>query len=100
YQTYLRHSFGGNVITRDIREGTVMNEQAEKLKQKFGSALAEEIYDNRIITIPGFKGRTSKNFRKNLARTIQAEQKKSLITWGWGNQKIRIRKQTDCREWY
>jgi len=74
----IRHTcvipFGGNVITRDIREGcTVMNEQAEKLKQKFGSALAEEIYDNRIITIPGFKGRDHKEIsEKNLARIIQA----------------------------
>lgn len=74
----IRHTcvipFGGNVITRDIREGcTVMNEQAEKLKQKFGSALADEIYDNRIITIPGFKGREHKEIsEKNLARIIQA----------------------------
>jgi cell division protein FtsA len=74
----IRHTcvipFGGNVITRDIREGcTVMNEQAEKLKQKFGSALADEIYDNRIITIPGFKGRDHKEIsEKNLARIIQA----------------------------
>ena len=57
----IRHTavipFGGNVITKDIQEGcTVMHEQAEKLKVKFGSALADEIYDNRIITIPGFKG--------------------------------------------
>src|SRR5690606_12480725 len=74
----IRHAcvipFGGNVVTRDIREGcTVMNEQAEKLKQKFGSALADEIYDNRIITIPGFKGREHKEIsEKNLARIIQA----------------------------
>lgn len=74
----IRHTcvipFGGNVVTRDIREGcTVLNEQAEKLKVKFGSALAEEITDNRIITIPGFKGREGKEIsEKNLARIIQA----------------------------
>jgi len=74
----IRHTavipFGGNVITKDIREGcTVMLEQAEKLKTKFGSAMAEEIYDNRIITIPGFKGREHKEIsEKNLARIIQA----------------------------
>jgi len=62
------------VITKDIREGcTVMNEQAEKLKIKFGSAMADEIVDNRIITIPGFKGRDHKEIsEKNLARIIQA----------------------------
>jgi cell division protein FtsA len=74
----IRHTcvipFGGNVITRDIREGcTVMNEQAEKLKVKFGSAMADEIVDNRVITIPGFKGRDHKEIsEKNLSRIIQA----------------------------
>lgn len=74
----IRHTcvipFGGNVITRDIREGcTVMSDQAEKLKVKFGSALADEIVDNRIITIPGFRGRDHKEIsEKNLARIIQA----------------------------
>ncbi len=74
----IRHTcvipFGGNIITKDIREGcTVMNEQAEKLKVKFGSAMADEVVDNRIITIPGFKGRDHKEIsEKNLARIIQA----------------------------
>ncbi|HRO08875.1 MAG TPA: cell division protein FtsA [Saprospiraceae bacterium] len=74
----IRHTcvipFGGNVVTKDIREGcTVMNDQAEKLKIKFGSALADEIVDNRIITIPGFKGRDHKEIsEKNLSRIIQA----------------------------
>ncbi len=74
----IRHTavipFGGNVITKDIREGcTVMNDQAEKLKVRFGSALSQEIYDNRIITIPGFKGRDPKEIsEKNLARIIEA----------------------------
>lgn len=58
-----------------------MNEQAEKLKQKFGSALAEEIYDNRIITIPGFKGRDHKEISEKISpESFRPEQKKSLIT--------------------
>lgn len=74
----LRHTavipFGGNVVTKDIKEGcTVMQQQAEKLKIKFGCALAEEVTDNRIITIPGFKGRDNKEIsEKNLALIIQA----------------------------
>ena len=74
----IRHTsvipFGGNVITCDIKEGcTVMKDQAEKLKTKFGSALSEEIIDNRIITIPGFKGRDYKEIsEKNLAKIIEA----------------------------
>lgn len=74
----LRHTavipFGGNVVTKDIKEGcTVMQQQAEKLKIKFGSALSEEVIDNRIITIPGFKTRDNKEIsEKNLALIIQA----------------------------
>ena len=74
----IRHTavvpFGGDVITRDIKEGcTVMYDQAEKLKVKFGSALADEIVDNRIVTIPGLKGRDPKEIsEKNLAKIIQA----------------------------
>lgn len=74
----IRHTavipFGGNVITKDILEGlSVMKDQAEKLKVKFGSALAEEIKDNRLIVIPTFRGRDSKEIsEKNLARIIQA----------------------------
>jgi cell division protein FtsA len=50
-----------------------MQSQAEQLKVKFGSALADEVFDNRIITIPGLKGREPKEIsEKNLARIIQA----------------------------
>jgi cell division protein FtsA len=77
--------FGGNVITKDIKEGcTVMPQQAEKLKVKFGSALAEEVYDNRIITIPGVRGRDHKEIsEKNLARIIQARVEEILdyVVW-------------------
>ena len=74
----IRHTavipFGGNVITKDIQEGcNVMHTQAEKLKVRFGSALGDEIYDNRIITIPGFRGKEHTEIsEKNLSRIIQA----------------------------
>ena len=74
----IRHTaiipFGGNVITKDIKEGcTVMTHQAEKLKVRFGCALADEVFDNRIITIPGIKGHEPREIsEKNLARIIQA----------------------------
>lgn len=78
HEGIIRHTavipFGGNVITKDIKEGcTVMQHQAEQLKVKFGAALADEVYDNRIITIPGLKGHEPKEIsEKNLARIIQA----------------------------
>lgn len=74
----IRHTavipFGGNIITEDIKEGcTVLADQAEKLKVKFGVALADMIKDNRRITIPVLKGREAKSIsEKNLARIIQA----------------------------
>lgn len=74
----IRHTavipFGGNVITNDIKEGcTVMANQAEKLKIKFGSAMADEVYENRIITIPGLRGRDPREIlERNLAMIIQA----------------------------
>jgi len=85
----IRHTavipFGGNVITSDIKEGcTVMTPQAEKLKIRFGSALADEVYDNRIITIPGLKGRPPREIaEKNLARIIQARMEEILdyVVW-------------------
>lgn len=85
----IRHTavvpLGGNVITKDIKDGcTVMAQQAEKLKVKFGSALADEVYDNRIITIPGLRGRDHKEIsEKNLARIIQARVEEILdyVLW-------------------
>lgn len=74
----IRHTavipFGGNAITEDIREGcTVMKHQAELLKVKFGSALADENQENEIISIPGLRERPPKEISvKNLAYIIQA----------------------------
>jgi len=74
----IRHTgvipFGGDVITKDVREGcTIMDRQAEELKRMHGSALAEEIVSNRIISIPGLQGRDPKEISEvNLARIIQA----------------------------
>ncbi|MEO0338040.1 MAG: cell division protein FtsA [Bacteroidota bacterium] len=85
----IRHTavipFGGHVITKDIKEGcTVMTPQAEKLKVKYGSALASEVYDNRIISIPGLRGHEPKEIsEKNLARIIQARVEEILDCVIW-----------------
>jgi cell division protein FtsA len=77
--------FGGNVVTKDIKDGcTIMIQQAEKLKVRFGSALADEVFDNRIVTIPGVRGRDHKEVsEKNLARIIQARMEEILdyVVW-------------------
>ena len=89
HEGIIRHTavipFGGNVVTADIKEGcTVMQPQAEKLKVRFGSAMADEVYDNRIITVPGLKGREHKEIsEKNLARIIQARMEEifNYVLW-------------------
>ncbi|MGB3948631.1 MAG: cell division protein FtsA [Bacteroidia bacterium] len=74
----IRHTavipFGGNVITEDIKEGcTIIKNQAELLKIKFGSALASENQENEIVSIPGLRGRPHKEISvKNLSAIIQA----------------------------
>jgi len=84
HEGIVRHTavvpFGGHVITRDVKEGcTIMTNQAEKLKKKFGSALADEVLENKIITIPGLKGREPREIsEKNLARIIQARMEEIL----------------------
>jgi cell division protein FtsA len=78
HEGIIRHTavipFGGNVITEDIKEGcTILKSHAEKLKVKFGSALASESQDNEIVCIPGLKGKEPKEIStRNLASIIQA----------------------------
>ncbi len=80
----LRHTsvipLGGNIITEDVKEGcSIMRDQAEKLKTKFGSALAMETQSNEIVSIPGLKGREPKEISvKNLARIVQARMEEIL----------------------
>ena len=74
----IRHTavipFGGNVISEDIKVGcSIIKNQAELLKVKFGSALASENKDNEIVSIPGLRGREPKEISlKNLSSIIQA----------------------------
>ncbi|MEA3494483.1 MAG: cell division protein FtsA [Bacteroidota bacterium] len=74
----IRHTavipLGGRIITNDIKEGcNVMQAQAEKMKVKFGSALANESSENEIISIQGIRGREPREISiKNLASIIQA----------------------------
>jgi cell division protein FtsA len=78
HEGIIRHThvipFGGNVITNDIKDGcTIMRPQAEKLKVRFGSALASESQDTEIVCIPGIRGQKPKEITvRNLASIIQA----------------------------
>jgi cell division protein FtsA len=74
----IRHTavipLGGNIITEDVKEGcSIIKNQAEALKVKFGSALASENREEEIVSIPGLRGRPPKEITlKNLASIIQA----------------------------
>ena len=66
--------FGGNVITEDIKEGcSIIGNQAEQLKLKFGSAWPGENKDSDIVSIPGIRGRDPKEISlKTLSKIINA----------------------------
>ena len=78
HDSIIRHTsiipYGGNIITEDIKEGcNVMRNQAEQLKTKFGSAIADVSANNEVVTIPGLRGREPREISvKNLSRIIQA----------------------------
>jgi len=78
HDNIIRHTsiipYGGNIITEDIKEGcNVMRNQAEQLKTKFGSAIADVSANNEVVTIPGLRGREPREISvKNLSRIIQA----------------------------
>ena len=74
----IRHTavipFGGNVITEDIKEGcSIIGNQAEQLKIKFGSAWPGENKETEIVAIPGLLGRDPKEISlKTLSKIINA----------------------------
>lgn len=82
----IRHTavipFGGNIITEDIKKGcTIMKNQAEALKKKFGSAIASENKENEIVCIPGLRGREPKEISlRNLANIIEARMAEIIET--------------------
>jgi cell division protein FtsA len=73
----IRHTavvpFGGNIVTEDIKQGCkVMKRHAEQLKVQYGSALADAITDDLIISIPGPRDRAAKEISQSmLAQIIQ-----------------------------
>lgn len=78
YDDVIRHTavipFGGNVITRDIKEGcAILQRQAESLKIQFGSALGDLAQEDKVVTIPGISGRDPKEISfRSLAYIIQS----------------------------
>ncbi|MGE5418802.1 MAG: cell division protein FtsA [Chloroflexota bacterium] len=78
YDNIIRHTavipFGGNVITKDIKEGCqILQRHAEALKTQYGSALGDIAPDDKVVSIPGIAGREPKEISfKSLAYIIQS----------------------------
>jgi cell division protein FtsA len=78
YDNIIRHTavipFGGNVITKDIKEGcAILHRHAESLKIQYGSALGDIAPDDKVVSIPGISGRDPKEISfKSLAYIIQS----------------------------
>lgn len=74
----IRHTcvipYGGNIITEDIKAGcTIIEQYAEKLKVKFGSAMPDLEKETDIVTIPGLYGRNDREISlKTLSNVINA----------------------------
>ena len=66
--------FGGDVISRDIKEGcSILPKWAEQLKVQYGEALGDFADEQKIVTIPGHSGWDPKEISfKSLAYIIQA----------------------------
>jgi cell division protein FtsA len=84
HEHIIRHTavipFGGNVITDDIKMGcSILRDQAELLKTRFGSAVVAENKDNEVVCIPGLRGRDPKEISlRNLASIIQSRMEEIL----------------------
>jgi cell division protein FtsA len=84
YDDIIRHTavipFGGNVITKDIKEGcAILQRQAELLKVQFGSALGEMAEEDNVVSIAGIAGREPKEISfKSLAYIIQSRMEEIL----------------------
>lgn len=84
HEGMLKHTvvipIAGVNITNDIRQGLgVLRTQAELMKVKFGTALADEAQANAFITIPGLKGQPQREISaKNLANIIQSRMEEIL----------------------
>ncbi|NQU55362.1 MAG: cell division protein FtsA [Bacteroidetes bacterium] len=66
--------FGGNVVTKDIKEGcSILLKWAEQLKVQYGHALGDFADDQKVVTIPGHNGWEPKEISfRSLAFIIQA----------------------------
>lgn len=84
HQNIIRHTavipLGGNVITHDIQEGcSVLFDQAEALKTRFGSAVVASNMANEVVSIPGLRGREPREVSVHTLASIISARVKEII---------------------
>lgn len=72
--------FGGNVITKDIREGcSITAKDAESMKLQFGQAIADFAPENKVVTIQRNGWEPKQMSFKSLAHIIQARMEEIVM---------------------
>ncbi|MDP2335025.1 MAG: cell division protein FtsA [Bacteroidota bacterium] len=72
--------FGGNVITRDIKEGcSITAKEAESLKRQFGQAIADFAPEHKVVTIQRNGWEPKQISFKSLAHIIQARMEEIIV---------------------
>lgn len=72
--------FGGNVITKDIREGcSITARDAESMKLQFGQAIADFAPENKVVTIQRNGWEPKQMSFKSLAHIIQARMEEIVM---------------------
>ena len=84
--------FGGEVVTRDIKEGcSILPKWAEQLKVQYGQALGDFANERKVVTIPGHNGWEPKEISfKSLAFIIQARMEEIIDSVYWQIEKSGI----------
>lgn len=72
--------FGGNVVTKDIKEGcSITAKDAESMKLQFGQAIAEVAPENKVVTIQRNGWEPKQMSFKSLAHIIQARMEEIVV---------------------
>jgi len=84
----IRHTavipFGGNIVTEDIKQGfKVMKRHAELLKIQYGSALADAVDEDMIISIPGPRDRPAKEIHKSMLAQVIQSRMEEILEFVW-----------------
>lgn len=72
--------FGGNVVTKDIKEGcSITAREAESMKTRFGQAIGDFAPEDKVVTIPREGWDPKQISFKSLAHIIQARMEEIVV---------------------